>query len=353
MTREEIFQLCERKVLKSAACLYKTEQNKLKVTPEYEGAANLVYEYHIDGLPMILRISFRPDRTADQIRAELDFVAHLAAGGLRVSLPVPSQEENLVETIDADGIPFHIVSFVKGVGMRVPDNGYRYRDDAPIEEYFHNWGKTLGKMHALSKNFQPANDKEKRPTWFELHKVRLGIVDRLPPRLSKVRERIHALLEKIDSLSKEKETYGLIHGDFNDGNFTVDYSNGNITVFDFDDCCYFHHTYELASAWEGGIGRVMFRELNERVAFMDHYMDILLDGYKQENEPEAGALALLPDFISLVQVEEFLHFTQYMDTPDDEIQAGLRYKIKCIEDDIPYMGFFNPIYNPDQPFSYN
>jgi hypothetical protein len=39
----------------------------------------------------------------------------------------------------------------KGKGMRVPDNQYRYRTDAPIEEYFRNWGKILGQMHALTK----------------------------------------------------------------------------------------------------------------------------------------------------------------------------------------------------------
>ena len=63
---------------------------------------------------------------------------------------------------------------------------------------------------------------------------------------------------------KIADSYGLIHNDFNDGNFTVDYDNGDITVFDFDDCCYFWFMYDLACAWEGGIGRVMFRPLAER-----------------------------------------------------------------------------------------
>ena len=46
--------------------------------------------------------------------------------------------------------------------MRVPDNGYRYRTDAPIEEYFQNWGHVLGQMHALTKDYHPTSE-EKQP----------------------------------------------------------------------------------------------------------------------------------------------------------------------------------------------
>jgi hypothetical protein len=40
-----------------------------------------------------------------------------------------------------------------------------------------------------------------------------------------------------------------------------------------------------------------------------------------------------------------------MDDPDEEMQAQLRYKITCIEQDIPYMGFFDQIFDPGKPFS--
>ena len=75
-----------------------------------------------------------------------------------------------------------------------------------------------------------------------------------------------------------------------------------------------------------------------------------MKGYKEENELPKEALEQLPTFILLVQVEEFLHYLRYLEVPDQEIQAGLSYKIKCIEDEIPYMGFFDPIYDPSHPF---
>ncbi len=351
MQRDEIIWLCDREVLDQAPRLFGVSKDALNLVAGYEGCANLVYEYERDGQPLILRISFRHDRTVEQIQAELHWVNYLAEHSVRVSRPVPSQGGNLLETLEVRGMPLHMVSFVRGKGMRVPDKGYRYRQDAPIEEYFQNWGRVLGRMHALAKHYAPVDEQVKRPDWFEIHKSSLMIETRVPERLAAVRARICRLLEEIRSLHADRDSYGLIHGDFNDGNFTVDYSNGDITVFDFDDCCYFWFVYELAAAWEGGIGRVMFHGLERRKAFMDHYMDQVMEGYNRENALPAEWLARLPLFVQLIQVEEFLHFVRYIDEPDEEMQAQLQYKIRCIEEDIPYMGFFDTIYSPERPFS--
>jgi Ser/Thr protein kinase RdoA (MazF antagonist) len=351
MQREEIIQICDRQVLGTASRLFGIRKDGLRLVAGYEGCANLVYECKDEEQPRILRISFRPDRTAEQIQAELHFVNYLAEHGVRVSRPTLSQNGKQLEMVRVRGIHLHIVSFIKGRGMRVPDNGYRYREGAPIEEYFQNWGRVLGQMHALAKDYQPASDQVARPGWFEIHKSRLMIEAQVPKRLPVVRAQIQSLLEQILALPKDRDSYGLIHGDFNDGNFTVDYANGDMTVFDFDDCCYFWFIYELASAWEGGIGRVMFRGLEERKVFMDRYMEQMMEGYNQENSLSAEWLARLPLFVRLIQVEEFLHFAQYIDEPDEEMQAQLGYRIKCIEDGIPYMGFFDSIYSPERPFS--
>jgi len=232
----------------------------------------------------------------------------------------------------------------------VPDNGYCYRDDAPIEEYYRNWGRVLGQMHALAKHYAPPADVVRRPSWFELHESNRLVATRVPGRLGLVRERIQSLFEEVRRLPHDRDAYGLIHGDFNDGNFTVDYTNGDITVFDFDDCCHFWFVYELAAAWEGGIGRTMFGDLQARKDFMGSYMDEVMAGYSLENTLPDAWLGRLPLFLRLVQVEEFLHFAQYLDDPDADDQAHLKYLIRCIEDEIPYLGFFDGVYSPEKPF---
>ena len=146
------------------------------------------------------------------------------------------------------------------------------------------------------------------------------------------------------------DSYGLIHNDFDDGNFTVHYDNGDITVFDFDDSCYFWFMYDLACAWEGGTGRAILLPLTERQEFMKRYMDEVMTGYVRENTLHHEWLARLPLFLRLIQMQELMHFGQYLDEADQETEAGLRYKIRCIENDIPYLGLFDTIFSPERPF---
>ena len=129
MRREEIIAIHEQAVLNTASGLFGIRKDDLSVFASYEGCANLVYGYEHEGQSRILRISFRPDRTAELIQAELHFLNYLAENGVRVSTPVPSQKGKLLETIWVGGIPLHVVSFVKARGTRVPDNGYRYREE--------------------------------------------------------------------------------------------------------------------------------------------------------------------------------------------------------------------------------
>jgi Ser/Thr protein kinase RdoA (MazF antagonist) len=348
MNREEIIHICELEVLDTAAALFGTSKGSLTKVPDSEGCANLVYGYERDSQARMLRIAYRPDRPVELIKAELHFVNYLAGGGVRLSRPVPSVHGNLIEVIPAAGIPFIAVSFVKGRGMRVPDNGYRYRVGAPIEEYFQNWGQVLGQMHRLAKTYQPLSAAIKRPEWFDWEYTRgFPYGEQLPA----IKQKYAQLIAELQALPKDVDSYGLIHNDFNDGNFTVDYDNGDITVFDFDDCCYFWFMYDIACAWEGGIGRTMYRPLAERQAFMDRYMDDVMAGYRRENTLSDAWLERLPLFLRLIQMQELMHYAQYLDEPDEELQAELGYKIRCIEEDIPYMGFFDPVYNPERPFS--
>jgi Ser/Thr protein kinase RdoA (MazF antagonist) len=348
VNRNEVVQICENDVLDPAARSFGTTKDQLGKFDDYEGCANLVYQFTRDDQPRILRISYRSDRPMEVIQAELHFVNYLADHGMRVSRPIPSAAGNWVEVIPAAGILFVAAAFARGRGMRVPDNGYRYREGVPIQEYFQNWGAALGRMHRLTKTYRPVSDSIKRPDWFQWEaQSGFPFGERLPV----IHRKYEQLITELHALPRDADSYGLIHYDFNDGNFTVDYDNGDITVFDFDDSCYFWFMYDLACAWEGGVGRTMFRPLAERQDFMQRYMEQVLTGYTRENTLSDDWLARLPLFLRLIQMQELLHFAQYLDEPDEEIQAGLRYKIHCVENELPYLGFFDPVFSTERPFA--
>lgn len=353
MNRKLILDLFQAQALARAAALFGADHEGLSLYDDYEGCQNLVYDYELHGTPMILRVSFRPDRPPEQVMAEVHFVNYLSDHGVRVSRATPSQHDNLVETLVAEEQQFVAVSFVKGRGMRVPDNDYRYRDGVSIHEYYQNWGRVLGQMHALTQRYIPLDPPFRRPEWLA-QRTAQSILDIVPDNLPLVRSRLQGLLAELATLPRPQDAYGLIHNDFNDGNFTVDYDNGDITVFDFDDACYGWFVYELACAWEGGVGRTMFQpDVNKRKAFMQRYFEQVMLGYSQENRLGQEWLGRLPLFLKVVEMESLLSRLDYRTANSLPLleDGEINYLICCIEDEIPYLGFFDSIYSAEDPFS--
>jgi Ser/Thr protein kinase RdoA (MazF antagonist) len=149
------------------------------------------------------------------------------------------------------------------------------------------------------------------------------------------------LIAALHTLPRTEDAFGLIHNDFNDGNFCVDYENGDITVFDFDDACYGWFAYELASAWEGFVGWTMFlADAGARRERMEHMYAQVLLGYNREHTLSEYWLDKLPFFLKVVEMERLLIRLEYWHENRVPIpqydQEELNYLIFCIENDIQY-----------------
>lgn len=352
MTRAQALNTVQQVLLPQITKLYALRVDDLHLCPGHEGCQNVVFFYTRDAKDYVLRISYRPDRTPDQIHAEIDFIHYLHDHGVRVSRGVRSQQGQYVEVLTADGHEFVVVAFEKAPGHRLPDMGYRYRDQAPIDEYYHNWGRILGQMHRLTQQYTPPSPQRTRPQWLDTIAE-----DQLPnyllASLGTTRARFTSLLEQARALPTERTAFGLIHGDFSDGNFSIDYSDGSITAFDFDDAVYCWFMLDLADAWRGGIGWTMFEpSAMRREQFMKRYFDTLLSGYFRENTLEGRWLDKLPFFLKLVETVGLLDRMRHMSVNEGGIDydGELLYQLKCIDDDIPYLGFFESIYSHEHPF---
>ena len=189
--------------------------------------------------------------------------------------------------------------------MLLCDNGYRYREGAPLEEYFYNTGKTLGKIHELSKHFEPTTD-HRRPDYFD--KYNMEYINRLiPDTYSDLKNAIAVRLEKFHDLPTNNQDYGLVHFDYSDGNYHIDMTNGSITVFDFDNCMYCWYMFDLANLYLHGEG--WFRQEPDpakRAACMQQYFNTILKGYKSETSISDELLNQLPLFIDMVLIENII-----------------------------------------------
>ena len=200
-------------------------------------SANDVYSFIESGETRYLRLTSSEDRTKEQIEAELDFIFHLYQGGVSVALPVPSVAGRLIEELPfADRFQFACV-FEKAKGER-----FRYDPAKSNKEHFKLRGSTLGQIHACSRNYIPSGN-FRRLAWDE-DNLLLNVDDSLPASEKIVWREYDALKEHFRVYPKSNRTYGLIHGDFGETNYR--YRDGQLNIFDFDDCCYHWFVYDLA-----------------------------------------------------------------------------------------------------------
>jgi Ser/Thr protein kinase RdoA (MazF antagonist) len=332
--------------------LYGLEDYEIQLIPAHEGGRNVVFTcVKVGADAKILRIAFLPDRNRDQFLGEVEYVRYLFEHGGSVSDVVSSRNGNLLEEINHKNHTFFVCLFIKARGKMLAENHYQYREGVPITEYYYNCGKVVGKLHQISKGYTPVH---RRYSFFD--KYNAGFIDKvIPNSLSLLNEKLLELLQTLEGLDKNKDNFGMIHFDFNDGNYSINVDTGQITVYDFDNSCYCWFMYDLADLWTQGAGWIQFEpDAGKRKKFMDDYFETVLEGYKSETKIEDSMLERLPLFIQVTLMENIVDAFEGMHNTGEEPECDeeLSYLIKCMEDDIPYKGFFHEIYSCDEPFEY-
>jgi len=254
-----------------------------------------------------------------------------------VAKVLPSLNGNYVEQLTDNGKPIFVSLFTYAEGMLISDNGYRYREGAPLSEYFYNTGKTLGILHRLAKSYTP---KHKRQDYFD--KYNMDYIGKLiPDDYLPLKNAISERLEAFKNLPQTPEDYGMVHFDFSDGNYHINMTNGKITVFDFDNCMTCWYLFDLANLWTHGVGWCAYNEDKTfRKTYMQSYFAEILNGYTGETPLSQDLLNQLPLFIDMVLIEnlvdEFECCAREHELPDkDDIEEIA----DCLIHHIPYAGF--------------
>jgi Ser/Thr protein kinase RdoA (MazF antagonist) len=318
----------------------------------HEGGRNIVYTCEKAGAsPKILRFAFLPDRSRDDFLGELEYVRYLYEHGGSVANVISSRNGNLLEEITHDNHRYFVSLFTKAAGKMLVEHHYRYREGVPITEYYYNCGKVLGKLHQLSKEYTPVH---RRYSFFD--KYNPAYLDELiPESLTLLKGKLIELLSTLREVEANGETFGMLHFDYNDGNYSIDYDTGQITVYDFDNCCFGWYMFELAALWTHGVGWIQFEpDPGKRKEFMDDYFATVLAGYRSETRIEPALLDQLPLFIQVTLMESVVDAFEVMrnNGGEPECDGRLSFLIKCLEDEILYNGFFDEIYSCDDPFEY-
>lgn len=292
-----------------------------------DGFESFMYEFERDGQAFILRIGHTLRRTSGLIHGEVDWLNYLADGGVSVARAVPSLRGDLIESIDdGQGERFLATAFVKAPGK--PPSSATW--DTPL---FEQYGRAIGRMHALTQHYQLPDPTWKRPEWNDPEML---YVDQwLEADETAAHAQYRQLMAHLNALPVESTGYGLIHQDAHGGNFFVD-QHGTLTFFDFDDCAY---------SWFGNdIAIVLFYAAQGQAdasGFTRHFMTHFLRGYREENRLDPMWLREFPHFLKLREIDLYTvirrQFENYEEDPwCARYMAGRKEKI---DQGVPYIDF--------------
>ncbi len=200
-------------------------------------SANLVLTFNTPDKRIFLRLTSARKRRLEQVEAELDFLSYLHKGGVSVSLPVHSVNGRTVESIRIENELLLACAFREAEGEQ-----FIFGDDDANEKEFRLRGQTLGRIHALSRDYI-APEGKRRFQWNE-DDLLCNTERYLPRSESIVWTEYDQLMSWLRYFPKSNASFGLIHGDFGPTNYRR--QDGQLTVFDFDDSCYHWFAYDIA-----------------------------------------------------------------------------------------------------------
>ncbi|WP_169090788.1 phosphotransferase enzyme family protein [Paenibacillus sp. PL91] len=316
---KNIKQLFNQDILRQAAERYGIREDSMI---ELNGFQNFVYSGLVGDREVILRIAHITHQNEILTKAELDFIMFLAESGVKVARPIQSLTGDLLHTIDD---AFVVTAFEKVSGR-----------NAKIAEesntFYENIGQFVGKIHKLSLHYTPQHI---RYEWND-NALLASFKNYCPSELYSSFDR---LIGEVSALSKDKDTYGLIHGDVSCGNYLNDGDKANI--IDFDEAEYSWFVSDIATPlfYEIPIPWVVDGEVRKEIT--KRFFSNFLNGYCKENTINQVWLKKIPLFIDLRQarVLSALYRSRDFNAPDwsewDE-QARRFYYFNLL-DNTPYI----------------
>ncbi len=281
----------------------------------YEGADD-------DGAFIFKLVPSDADNIA-KAEARLDFARYLSDNGVRIARPLPSPQGRGLEILES-GDQVVIASKI----TKAP--GHHPMAENPREgnaSLFREWGHVIGQMHALTKCYtggHALNHWDDEVASFIDWCRDLEVVPHW--------QRMHSHLE---TLPRDKDSYGLIHNDLH--HFNLMLHDGEITVFDFDVCGHRWFMTDIGIALFHALWPIPFHQPERREAFAAVFLASFMDGYETANHLDAAWLQRLPTFLKYRQLLLFTVFTDSWGAPDASSyqRRWLQDTRRLIVDDVP------------------
>jgi Ser/Thr protein kinase RdoA (MazF antagonist) len=293
------------------------------------GFMNDVYEVKYNNRQHILRIGSKSIKSEKDVKGEIDFVNYLKDEGLTVcGVEKSPTGELFFETKDEIAVLFE-----KAQGEFVKSDSKYWN-----ENLFFQWGKTLGKMNRLAKEYNPL-EKIKRYQWYDDPFYTPEIV-----KDEEFQNLYNEYFEKIKEYPKDKESYGLIHSDLHHANFM--YNGEDLYMFDFDDATYHYFIHDIAMPIFYAVRFIPFENKKERFDFSKTFFKSFMKGYFEENDIDEKWLYKLPEIFKFRELVLIMAIHKQVDLDDPKNKKFVDYVEtlkKSVKNNEPYIEGFEKI----------
>jgi len=314
-------------ILEYASKCYNFDINNIT---SVNSGSNKVYKMRKNGQNYYLRVSIRE---FNYILAEIDWMNYLK-DSINVPVLLNSDNNKSTEIFQENGTTHVICMFRELPGVFWGKNNAATWN----ETVFYNWGKTMGKMHRMTKKYQSPENTRKR-SLFENNLVPLELYKTIPA----VYEKMAQIQNEILTLPRDIDSYGLIHSDMHQQNLLI--YNNDISVLDFDDCQYGFFALDIGIALYHAIWWGLPENDYEKNDFALKIVKNFMSGYATENHLSDYWLKKILLFMRYRQIDALSwHLGYYKPTDFDitvyndlfDIYYNFGETIRCIENDIFY-----------------
>ena len=211
---------------------------------------NLVFVAQIGNTKKIIRVTDSKHRSKTALLEEIRLLNNLGHHLQFICKPQKGPQNKWIETVDLNNETKYITFFEQAKGQ-YPD--LNCRNDVAII------AKCLAQLH--------------HETSIHPQRYSRRLADESPYFQIEPDSQYSGSFDVLDwweNLKKENRSYGLIHGDFNASNMKL--YNGQVKLFDFDDCCYHWYDYEIANT----IYMFMFANRKSAIEKTIEFFDLFL-----------------------------------------------------------------------------
>ena len=278
------------------------------------GIENHIYSFSRNNQEYFVRIGESKHMSFELVEAEMDWIVYLVNNKIPSVKPIQSMNERYIEKVEKDEGHLNVVVFEKAEGKHLDHSNPQNWTDDIITEY----GRITGRMHSLAKNYQAKSSKryEFQPS--------LDIKYMLKGEENQIVKIITEIFHEVESLPKDKNGYGLVHGDFHTGNFFVE--NDKISaILDFDRTCYKWFISEIAVALFYPLYATHLSKNQEKqIKFVKRFFPLFMKGYNSQNSLDSKWMKKIDIFIKTRHAILYMYLPPQLDHMKEE--QGQRLK---------------------------